>query len=87
MEIYQPGAAWIFGKKPTILDGHVVPFIARLLDCERQDLIPDALQNYATSQIASPQWHRVMHGRPTMWNPSLGHVSDMAAEYNGSMDR
>ncbi|OAQ98095.1 hypothetical protein LLEC1_00802 [Akanthomyces lecanii] len=83
MTVYSAGDAWIFGNSPTILDAHLVPFIIRLLDCSRDDLVPESLQEYANKHAASGQWHRVMQGRPTMWNVSLGHVSDMAAEYNG----
>ncbi len=83
MTAYTSGDEWIFGKSPTVLDGHLVPFITRLVDCQRDDLVPEALQKYAQRHAASSQWNRVMHGRPTMWNVSLGHVSDMAAEYTG----
>ncbi|EGX90038.1 hypothetical protein CCM_06458 [Cordyceps militaris CM01] len=83
MAVYNPGDEWIFGKNPTVLDGHLVPFIMRLLDCERDDLIPEALQKYGRIHAASRQWDRVMHGRPTKWNVSLGHVGDMAADYTG----
>ncbi len=76
---------WIFGNGPTVLDAHLVPFIIRRLDCNRDDLVPEALQEYAQKHAASVQWNYVMHGRPTMWNVSLGHVSDMAAEYNGPL--
>ncbi|KAJ3497129.1 hypothetical protein NLG97_g2140 [Lecanicillium saksenae] len=82
-KIYRGEDNWIFGKNPTLLDGHLVPFIVRLLDCEREDLIPENLQNYAKRHAASPQWNRVMHAKPTRWNVSLGHVSDMAADYVG----
>lgn len=81
--LYTAGDAWVFGQAPTILDGHLVPFIVRLLDCQRHDLVPEALQEYAKGQAASSLWEQVMHGRPTMWNVSLGHVGDMAADYNG----
>ncbi|KAJ6789437.1 hypothetical protein PWT90_00238 [Aphanocladium album] len=84
MKDYRPEDDWIFGENPTILDGHLVPFVLRLLDCQREDLIPEALQGYAKRHAASSQWDRVMHGRPTRWNVSLGHVSDMAADYTGS---
>lgn len=84
MKVYSSQAEWIFGQTPTVLDGHLVPFIVRLLDCQREDLIPEDLQTYAKRRAASPQWDLVMHGRPTMWNVSLGHVSDMASDYTGA---
>ncbi|OAA60070.1 Thioredoxin-like fold protein [Cordyceps fumosorosea ARSEF 2679] len=81
--VYNPSDDCILGNGPTVLDGHLVPFIVRLLDCKREDLVPEALQKYARKHAASPQWNRVMHGRPTRWNVSLGHVSDMAGDYTG----
>lgn len=67
---------WIFGASvdATVLDAHIVPFIARLMDCERYDLIPDKLQKYASRVMALPEWRDVTHGRSTLWNVSIGHV-------------
>lgn len=72
---------WFFGPDagPTLLDAHTVPFIARLMDekVKRHDLVPAELQEYATRVLKLPEWDAVMHGRPTVWNASLGPVRDL----------
>ncbi|KAL2283260.1 hypothetical protein FJTKL_10136 [Diaporthe vaccinii] len=72
---------WLFGPRvgPTLLDAHTVPVIARLLDerVKRHDLVPAKLQEYAIRVMMLPEWHSVMHGRPTVWNASLGPVRDL----------
>lgn len=66
---------WILGgDNPTLLDAHMLPFIVRLLDFERHDLVPPQLEQYAKRVQEMPQWQDVMHGRPTVWSPSMGHV-------------
>lgn len=69
-------ANWIFGGAvgATVLDAHIVPFIARLLDCGRKDLVPERLQDYAHFAQSGPAWEAVTHGRTTMFSPSIGHV-------------
>ncbi|KAI1126442.1 hypothetical protein F5Y10DRAFT_293831 [Nemania abortiva] len=64
---------WIF-RDATVLDAHLVPLIARLLDCERTDLVPAELQNYALAVMKGPEWQEVTHGRRTTWDISMGHV-------------
>lgn len=85
MTVYKAGDDWIFSDGATVVDAHLVPFIIRRMDCNRDDLVPEALQEYAKKHATSDQWDHVMRGRPTMWNVSLGHVSDMAAEYDGPL--
>ncbi|KAK6197291.1 hypothetical protein LQW54_010753 [Pestalotiopsis sp. IQ-011] len=67
-------ALWIFGETPTVLDAHLVPLIARLLDCERTDLVPTELQVYALAAMSRPEYQAVTHGRRTLWDVSVGHV-------------
>lgn len=75
------GSLWLFGPDsgPTVLDAHAVPVIARLMDekVKRHDLVPAQLQEYATRAMELPEWDAVMHGRPTVWNASLGPVRDL----------
>lgn len=72
---------WLFGPEtgPTLLDAHTVPLIARLMDerVKRHDLIPVEIREYATRVMKLPEWDAVMHGRPTVWNASLGQVREM----------
>lgn len=72
---------WLFGPDtgPTVLDAHTVPFIARLMDdkVKRHDLVPPEIQEYATRVMRLPEWDAVTHGRPTVWNASLGPVRDL----------
>ncbi|KAI1840459.1 hypothetical protein JX266_013343 [Neoarthrinium moseri] len=67
---------WIFGKDigPTVLDAHIVPFIARLDDAGRAWLVPEVLLQYAQAIKGLPQYYEVTKGRRTMWNSSYGHV-------------
>ncbi|KAK8103385.1 uncharacterized protein PG998_010418 [Apiospora kogelbergensis] len=34
-------------------------------------------QRWAAAQAKGPVWQKVMHGRPTLWDPSMGPVEDM----------
>lgn len=70
------GSTWLFGDDtgPTLLDAHLVPFIIRLLDCGRGDLVPERLQVYAKHIANLPSWYEVSHGRSTLWDVSVGHV-------------
>ncbi|KAK3941168.1 hypothetical protein QBC46DRAFT_383393 [Diplogelasinospora grovesii] len=65
------GAAgkWLFYERPTMLDAHLVPFLARLLDLGRFDeIIPQPLREYAKRAMSEPEWESVMQGRSTvMW--------------------
>ncbi|KAK7408865.1 hypothetical protein QQX98_008988 [Neonectria punicea] len=70
------GRTWIFGDQPTILDAHVTALAARLMEVDREDLLPEEVQAYARSVIDTPEWKRTTGGRPTTWDDSLGKVAD-----------
>ncbi|KAF7548073.1 hypothetical protein G7Z17_g7281 [Cylindrodendrum hubeiense] len=76
---HNQGKTWIFGDQPTILDAHVTALAVRLMDVDRSDLLPDEVQVYARSVTATPEWHRVTSGRPTIWDDSLGKVEDFTS--------
>ncbi|KAK1461668.1 hypothetical protein CMEL01_14622, partial [Colletotrichum melonis] len=78
-DTYHEGDVWLFGQAvgPTILDAHLVPLITRLEDCGRQDLVPGILAAYAGRVRSTDAWREATHGRPTMWDISMGHVADM----------
>jgi hypothetical protein len=75
-DMAEEGATWMLGDgaSPTLLDAHLVPFIVRLLDCGRSDLVPEKLQIYARTVTSLPSWREVTHGRSTLWDVSIGHV-------------
>lgn len=73
----QEGTTWIFGHKPTILDAHTAVLAARMMDLGRFDLVPDTARVYATAVMETPEWEKATHGRPTIWNASLGSVADL----------
>ncbi|EFX06513.1 hypothetical protein CMQ_6834 [Grosmannia clavigera kw1407] len=70
---------WIFGSKvgPTVLDSHLLPLVLRCVDAENSELVPEELQHWATDKAKSPAWQKVMHGRPTRWDESMGRIEDM----------
>lgn len=76
-KFYSGESTWLFGHEPTLADAHIMPFIARLLDSKREYLVPDILIKYTTGIRALPAWDEVTHGRPTLWNVSMGHVALM----------
>lgn len=61
-------SSWIFGDEvgPTPLDAHVITFIARLCDTNRNDLIPESLQTYGESAGKGKEWQSVTEGKPTL---------------------
>ncbi|UNI24373.1 hypothetical protein JDV02_010124 [Purpureocillium takamizusanense] len=71
------GKTWIFGDRPTILDAHAVAFTARLLDQKRSELVLDAVKDYAEVVFKTEEWRKVTHGRPTLWDVSMGHAADL----------
>lgn len=80
----QSGAAgdeeeWTFGAQvgPTALDSHLLPLVLRLVECDNAALVPQELQRWAAAKAKSPVWHKVMHGRPTKYDPSMGPIEDM----------
>jgi hypothetical protein len=62
---------WIFGSAtgPTALDAHVIPFIARLLDADHEDIIPENVLKYAKRHLRDKPWLDLTEGKPTI--PSL----------------
>lgn len=76
---YSRGGTWIFGDKigPTVLDAHVVPFVARLLDISLDELVPPELRVYAKTIRELPQGQEAMGKRPTVWDPSLGPIDEI----------
>lgn len=68
---------WIFGDRPTILDAHATALTARLMDVDRDDLLSEAVREYARGVMATPEWNMVTHGRRTVWDVSIGHVADL----------
>lgn len=69
---------WLFGDKPTILDGFALPFVARLIDVERADLVPEITANYARKALKTPEWEQVTHGRSTILSKDIGKVKDLS---------
>ncbi len=46
--IHPDKGPWLFGlDEPTVLDTHLIPFLARLSDIGRTGLIPESLKKYA----------------------------------------
>lgn len=57
---------WLFNfDKPSALDAHLVVFIARMMDINRGDLVPEALKGYAAKAMNGTEWKEVMQGRTT----------------------
>jgi glutathione S-transferase len=69
---HEEGKPWIFGHEPTILDAHAAVLAYRMMDLGRDDLLPDIIRRYATAVRETKEWKKVTHGRPTVWNISLG---------------
>ncbi|KAM4064877.1 Thioredoxin-like protein [Hirsutella rhossiliensis] len=68
---------WIFGDKPTILDAHATALAARLIDAKRLDVLSEAVQLYTRRVLETEEWKAVTHGRPTLWDTSIGHAADL----------
>ena len=54
---------WIYSGKPTALDAHLVPFIARMIDVGRGKLIPEKLHEYGNWAMKREEWVKMMNGR------------------------
>lgn len=67
---------WIYGDPvgPTVLDAHTGAFIARLIDAEKEELVPRGLLECTKRLVTLPAWTEVTHGRSTSWDISYGHV-------------
>ncbi|EQL01995.1 hypothetical protein G6O67_008350 [Ophiocordyceps sinensis] len=68
---------WIFGEKPTILDAHAAALAARLIDAKRLDVLSEAVRLYTSRVLETEEWKAVTHGRPTLWNSSMGDAADL----------
>ncbi|KAL1861021.1 hypothetical protein Plec18167_003696 [Paecilomyces lecythidis] len=70
---------WTFGNKvgPTVLDSHLLPLVLRCIEAGNGELVPQELQRWAEIKAKSPEWQKVMHGKPTTYHPSMGPVEDM----------
>lgn len=60
---------WIYGDKPTALDAHLVPFIARMTDVGRENLFPEKLKQYGRWTMAGDKWIEIMEGRTSTMVP------------------
>lgn len=70
---------WTFGAQvgPTVLDSHLLPIVLRCIDADNTELVPLELQRWAVAKSKSPAWAKVMRGRSTKWDPSMGPIADM----------
>lgn len=68
---------WIFGDKPTILDGYAMPFAKRLHDLERTDLLPEVVRDWALKVNETPEWQQVSQGRTTVYKESMGPAASL----------
>lgn len=58
---------WLFGlEQASALDAHLVPFIARMRDVGRYEIVPSSLQKYAEEAQKTEEWKTVMQGRSTV---------------------
>ena len=65
---------WAFGTpKPTALDTHIIPFIARLLNVGRSEMLAgkDRVRAYANCAFRTEGWKDVMQGRRTVYGTYL----------------
>lgn len=72
-------AEWTFGAQvgPTVLDSHLLPLVLRCIEAGNAELVPQDLRRWAGVKADSAVWRKVMHGKPTRWDPSMGPVQDM----------
>lgn len=57
------GAAWLLGSlQPTTLDAHVVPFVVRMRDVGRGELIPARLMAYTEDAEKTVAWLSTTQG-------------------------
>ena len=68
------GTVWIHDTRcPTALDAHVIPFLARLNDVGRADMVGDTLKSYLSSFMNSEMSRELFGDENTMYNPHKGH--------------
>jgi hypothetical protein len=54
-------SSWLFGSSTaTALDAHLLPFLVRLRECGRAELISEDLGRYADASLKTPEWKSVM---------------------------
>lgn len=63
----------------TALDAHTIPFVARLMDAGRTDLIPEDVRKYAEKAMSQAEWQSITNGKPTMFEIWL---KSMRKEYS-----
>ncbi|KAI9707886.1 MAG: hypothetical protein M1820_004492 [Bogoriella megaspora] len=57
---------WIYGRMPTALDAHLIPFLQRMKDAGHFDYFHDDLGGYLDAGTNTPEWNSVMRGRKTL---------------------
>ena len=67
LKVFSEGSVWIFGDDvgPTALDAHTVPFVARMIDAKRSNMVPATVLKYALRAMEGDAWQSVTLGRPT----------------------
>ncbi|KJZ75799.1 hypothetical protein HIM_04956 [Hirsutella minnesotensis 3608] len=68
---------WLFGPKPTILDAYAWTLVARLMEWNRFDVIPERVRRFTEKVLKTEEWNKVTHGRPTRWTESVGDVAKL----------
>ena len=57
---------WLFGlQQPSVLDAHLIPFLVRLKDVHRENLIPANLIEYVGRAELMDEWKDMQQGRST----------------------
>jgi hypothetical protein len=60
-------SAWILDTPhPTVLDAHLIVFVARLRDAGRGELVPIRVVKYADEAMETSAWKDMMQGRQTI---------------------
>ncbi|KAI5919766.1 hypothetical protein F4810DRAFT_685620 [Camillea tinctor] len=77
--VYDNAEEWTFGPQvgPTALDSHLLPLSMRCIEAGNSELVPQELRAWAEAKVKTPIWEKVMHGRPTRYDHSMGPVEDM----------
>jgi hypothetical protein len=60
-----------------VLDSHFLPVVLRCIEVGSAELVPEELQRWSETMSKSPSWLKVMHGKPTRYDPSMGPLEDM----------
>lgn len=67
-EIHVTESLWIFGTQyATALDTHLVPFVARLRDVGRSDMVGETLNFYADCIMVTEMWKKLVGNEGTMY--------------------